>query len=101
MTDARANSAVGAGDDPLATDEVNEPLQALGDQARVFDDVSGVADDTRHEQHVVRQPGVFPYLPLVLVPRIGGFERDAGGGYLEDEVHNVLELDIVGMRPVP
>jgi hypothetical protein len=43
---ATAETAIGRRDDPLATDEVGEADDPLGDKFGVLDDVGGVADDS-------------------------------------------------------
>lgn len=42
-----AETAIGAGDDAIATDEPGEPLDSLGHEFRVFDDVRRMGDVSR------------------------------------------------------
>ncbi len=73
--DAAAETAVGCGDDVLASDQVGEADDAVGDQLGMLDDVGGVADDARKEDLAVGQLDVLPDLPFVLVPDIARLER--------------------------
>src|SRR3954452_19108866 len=59
--------AVGAGDDVLRPDQARDPLDPLGDELGVLDDVRRVADDARREDLPGRQLRVLPHPPLVLV----------------------------------
>lgn len=96
-----AEAAIGTRDDILATDDRGIAQDAVGDQGRVFDKVGGMADDTRHQHLAGRQLRLLPHAPLVLVPHIGGFEGIGLRLDLKDEVDDVLERQVVGMRPVP
>jgi hypothetical protein len=98
---ALGEAAVGAGDHVLAPQQVGKPRDAFGDQLRMLDDVGGVADDPGNEHFAVRQLGVLPHLPLVLVARIRRLDHVGAGAHLEDEIDNVLERDVTHMRPWP
>jgi hypothetical protein len=74
-----AQSAVGAGDDLLATDHARVPHDAISNHLRVFDNVSGVAYDTGDEKLAVGQGNVLPDAPFVLVADIAGFDRVGAG----------------------
>ena len=99
--DAAAEAAIGAGDDVLAADDRGVAQDAVGDQLRVLDEVGGMADDTRHQHLTRRQSGVLPHPPFMLVPHIGGLEGIGLRLHLEDEIDDVLERQIVGVRPMP
>jgi hypothetical protein len=73
--DAPAETAVRRCYDAFPADEVGEAQDPLGDELRVLDDISGVADDAGQDQLVVRQFDVLPDLPLVLVADISGLEE--------------------------
>ena len=67
----------------------------------MLEDVRGVADEPGQQDAVLRQLDVAPHLPLVLVARVGLLERVAAHADPEDEVDDVAQLDVVGVRPVP
>ena len=98
---AAAEAAVGAGDDVLAADRAGEAHDALGDELRVLDQVGGVADHAGHQHLAVRQLDVLPHLPFVLVAHVGRLERIALRLDLQHQVDDVLERQVVGVRPVP
>ena len=97
--DAAAEAAIGAGDDVLAADDRGVAQDAVGDQLRVLDEVGGMADDTRHQHLTRRQSGVLPHPPFMLVPHIGGLEGIGLRLHLEDQIDDVLERQIMGVRP--
>ena len=99
--DAAAEAAIGADDDVLAAADRGVAQDAVGDQLRVLDKVGGVADDTRHQHLARRQFCILPHPPFVLVPHIGGLEGIGLRLHLEDQVDDVLERQIMGVRPVP
>ena len=99
--DPAAEAAIGAGDDVLAADDLGIAQDAVGDELRVLDEVGGVADHTRHQHLARRQFRLLPYPPLVLVPHIGSLERLSLRLHVEDQIDDVLERQIMGVRPVP
>jgi hypothetical protein len=55
-------------------------------------------DHARHEHGVLGPLDVFPEAPLVLVTRVGGFERVGAGSDSQHDVDHVLELHVVDAR---
>src|SRR5262245_65845947 len=51
------------------------------------------------ERFARRQFGALPHRPFVLVTRIRGLEGIGAGADFQDEVHDVLELQIMHARP--
>ena len=96
-----AEAAIGAGDDVLAPYHPGEVEDAVGDDLRVLDDVGGVADDARDQDFSVGQLDVSPDFPLVLVPDVAGLDRVSANANLKQDVDDVPEWQIGGMRPVP
>src|SRR6266404_1161827 len=93
--------ATAAGDDVLAVDDRGVTQDAVGDEMRVLDEVGGVADHTRHQHLARRLFGVLPHPPFVLVAHIGGLEGIGLRLHLEDQIDDVLERQIMGVRAVP
>ena len=98
---ALGKPAIGPGDDVLAPDQSRQPHDALGHQFRVLDHVGGVADDAGNEHPARWQFGSFPHPPFVLVARIGSFDDKCADFHAEDEIDDVLERNVAGMRPRP
>ena len=96
-----AEAAIGAGDDVLATYHPGEVEDAVGDDLRVLDDVSGVADDARDQDFPVGQLNGLPDFPLVLVPDVASLDRVSANANLKQDVDDVPERQVGGMRPVP
>src|SRR4029077_13324719 len=71
-----AETAVGAGDHTLYTDDGGEALDALRDERGMLDIVGAGVDQARREYLVLRYLRPGPHLPLVLVACIGGLEQD-------------------------
>src|SRR5215472_4107343 len=67
-------AAIGTGDHVLAADDVGKAPDALGDRLRMLDEVRAVRDDAGDQRLARRQFDLFPYAPLVLVPRVAGLE---------------------------
>src|SRR5260370_12971751 len=63
--------------------------------------LGGGADPAWEEPLAFGQLHVLPYLPFVRVARIGPFDHVSTDLHLEDEVHDILERDVAGMRPRP
>ena len=78
-----------------------EAQDALGHQLGMLDQIGRVADDARQHDLAFRQLDVLPQLPFVLVAHVGGLERIALRLDLQHQVDDVLERQIVGVRPVP
>jgi len=63
--DAAAQAAVGAGDDVFAADKFGERNDAIGSQFRVFDEIGGVADNTRNQDLSGEEFHVAPYQTFI------------------------------------
>src|SRR5262245_65673848 len=98
---ALRKATIGAGDHILPADQLGEPDNALRDQLGVLDDVGGMADQAGKQHPALRQPDLLPYPPLVLVSRIRHLERIAADSYPQHEIDDVLDRDVIGVRPVP
>src|SRR5436309_483375 len=75
----RAEPAVGAGHDALASDQPRVAPDALGHEVRVLDEVGRRVEHAGDEHLVVGKLHVLEHPPLVGVPRIRRLERDAAG----------------------
>src|SRR5688500_4235660 len=71
----RAETAIGAGDDAFATDDIRETQDALGDELGVLHVVGRRAEHAGHEDLVVRHLLPPENGPLVRVARIRGLEQ--------------------------
>ena len=98
MPHCRAKATVGAGDDPVGSDDVDEVEQPFGDQLRVLDEIGDGVDHAGDERHVVRYGDALEDLPLVRVARVGGLERDAAHRHRQDHVDDVAERNVVVVR---
>ena len=99
--DPAAEAAIRAGNDVFAADDRRVPQNAVGDELRVFDKVGSVADDARHQHLARRQLRLLPHAPLMLVPHVAGLEGIGLRLHLEYQVDDVLERQVVGVRPMP
>ena len=98
---ALREAAIGAAHDVLAADDLGEPHDPLGDQFGMLDDIGGVTDHARDQDFSGRELHAFPHPPLMRVTRIGGFERVMADAHLKDEIDDVLERHVEGVRAVP
>ena len=80
---------------------LRQPHDALGDQLRMLDDIGGVADDAGNEHLARRQFRALPHAPFVLVARIGAFDDEGADLHAEDEIDDVLERHVGGVRAGP
>ena len=72
---AAAETAVRAGDNVFAADEIGELHDSVGDQLWVLEDVGRVADDAWDEHLALRElHRVAPDLPFVLVAYVAGLD---------------------------
>ena len=99
--DPAAEAAIRAGNDIFAADDCGVAQDALGDKLRVLDKVGGMANNARHQHLARRQLRLLPPAPLMLVPYVAGLKRVGLRLHLEDQIDNVLEWQVVGVRPVP
>src|ERR1700733_4450575 len=98
---ATAQTAVGRGDDPLPSDEIREPQNALGNKLRVLDNVGRMADDAWQDQLVIWQSHLLPNLPLMFMADIAGFERIRVRVDRQHDLDDVAHRDIRDVRAVP
>ena len=77
-------AAIGPGNDILASDDLGEPHDAVGDQLRMFDSGGVVGHDAGNQDLARRQLDLFPDTPFVLVTHIGGLDRIRAGVYLPE-----------------
>src|SRR5579883_378433 len=96
-----AEPAVGAGDDVLAAGDAGVADEALGYQLGVLDEVGEVREDAGDEDLAVGQRRALENLPLVLVARVGGFDGQAVGVDLVEDVDDVLQRNVAGVRADP
>src|SRR5688500_11350814 len=75
--------AIRAGHHPLASADVGEARDPLGDELGMFDIVGAGIDDTRDEHLVIRKFLACPYFPFVLVARVGSLDEQHGRPGLE------------------
>ena len=75
--------------------------EALGNEFGVFDVVGGVGDDAGDEALAVGQLGGLPDLPLVGVAGIGGFYAVGSSVDAQDDVHDIAQGYVGGVRAVP
>src|SRR5437870_8992962 len=98
---AAAEAAVATGNDVLYADALSEALDALRDELRVLDDIGRMGHHAGDEDLPVRQPNLVPDGVFVLMARVRTLDEVGLRLHLEHEVDHVLELDVVGVRPVP
>ena len=70
---------------------LGEAHDAVGHQLRMLQHVGGVADHAGDEDLAVRQLGVLPDLPFVLVAHVAGLDRVGLRLHLEQQVDHVLQ----------
>ncbi len=99
--DAAAEAAIGRGDDAFTADAFGEAQNALGDEFGVLHHAGGVTDDAGQNELAVGQFDVPPYIPLVFVTDVAGFERVGLAVHRQHDVDNIAHRDIGGVRPVP
>src|SRR5262249_21225088 len=85
----------------LAADEARDAREALCDQLRMLDDVGGVADDAGYQLFPRRQLHALPYAPFVLGARVRALDEIGAGIDLQDQVDDILQRHIAGMRAGP
>src|SRR3954449_8231801 len=98
----RPEAAVGARDDAVGADDLDEVAQALGDEGGVLDVVG------RRVEHAGDEDLVFgdlvgvgaPDRPLVRVAWVGGLELQRRGLQAHDVVEDLLELDVEVVGPL-
>jgi hypothetical protein len=78
-----AETAIGAGNHVLPPHDFGEVEDAVGDDLRVLDDISGVTDDPGNQDFPLGQLDLPPDLPFMLVPDVAGLDRIATGMNLQ------------------
>src|SRR5207249_260011 len=64
-------------------------------------DPIAVDSASRHQDFSARQLDLFPHAPLVLVARVRRLDEIGAGAHAEDQVDDVLQRDVAGMRSGP
>src|SRR6185295_3376075 len=100
MTDPRAYAAIRAGDNVFLADDLGVTHQAVGDGARMFDEVAVMANDAGHEYLAVGQLHVLPNTPLVIVAGVGRLDRVSARLHFENQIGDIPERHVVLMRPM-
>src|SRR6516164_6126215 len=98
---ALRKSAIGAGHDVLAPQEIGKTQDAFGDELRMLDHVRDVADHAGDQQLAGRQLGALPYLPFMLVAGIAGLDHVGAGTDFQNEIDDVPKRHIARMRAGP
>ena len=98
---ALGEAAIGAAHHVLAADDFGQPHDPLGHQLRMLDDVGGVADDAGDQLLAGRQLDALPHRPFVLVARIGLLDAVGADLHLQQQIDDVLQRHVEGVRPVP
>jgi hypothetical protein len=78
----------------LTADQAGEVLDAPRDQFRMLDHVGRVGDQPRNEDLSVRELHAFPDLPLVLMPRVPGFEHIGLRTDPQDQIDDIAQRHI-------
>src|ERR1051326_610736 len=93
-----AKTAVGAGDDSVAAEQFGEAHDALCHQLRMFDIIGGRVDNAGQKDFISRQRDFGPHGPLMLMPRVGGFERNGLGFDAKNGFEHLVERNVMGVR---
>jgi hypothetical protein len=94
-------TAISARDHVLAAHHAGESEYPLGHQLRMFDHVRSVADNPRRQHLALGQRDVLPNLPFVLVTGIRGFDEVSAGLNFENEIDDLLQWNVAGVRSRP
>jgi hypothetical protein len=95
-----AETAIDAGDQPLAIDHLRIAADALRDEARMLDEIGRRVDDAGNEDLVVGDFDRLEVFPFVVVARIGGLDAERLHARLERDVDYLGHRQIVGVRPL-
>src|SRR5712691_3953267 len=98
VADPRADAAVSAGLDVLASYQPGVPHQALRHEFWMLHQVSGVSNHTWHEGLPLWELHVFPDTPFMLVADVRSLDGIRLRLDLEDNIGDVAQGDIVDMR---
>ena len=66
----------------------------------MLDDIGGVANDAGYQHFAGGEFYFLPDAPLMLVARIGGFDRNRVGFDFKNDVDDVAQRDVVLVRAV-
>src|SRR6202040_664925 len=94
-------AAIGSGKKIFASDQPRGTHDPLGDELRMFDYIGGMTDDAGNEQPVRRQFSRFPHPPFMFVTRIGALDDISADLHTQNEIDDVLERYVAGMRSGP
>src|SRR5579883_1582087 len=94
-------TAIGSSNQVLASDESGQSRDTLGHQLRMLHDIGGVADHARDKHLAGGQLHLAPHLPFVLVARIGTLDHERTDTRLENEINDVAQGYVGGVRPGP
>ena len=67
----------------------------------MLDGVGDVSNDARNEHLAIRELGVLPDLPLMLVSWVGGLDGIGASTHLQHQIHDVPQGNIRGVGSVP
>src|SRR5882672_11268925 len=85
----------------LAPHEPRVTVDPFGNELGMLHHVGRVADDAGDQHLAFRQLHILPYPPLVLVAWIGAFDHIGPDLHLQDEIHDVFEWYVRGVRTRP
>src|SRR5262249_50104016 len=98
---AAAKAAIRGGNYILATDNRGIAKDAIGDQLRMLDEVGRMTYDTRHQYLAGRHLDRLPGSPFVLMSHVAGLEGIGLRLNRENQIDDVFQRQVVGMRTVP
>src|SRR2546423_823714 len=96
---ARAEAAISAGDHIFFADYGRKPLDALGDEIRVLDEIGDRIDHARNQDFAVRQWMLFKDAPLVAMPRVSALHRQPLGVDSIEDVDDLDQWDVAHVWP--
>src|SRR6266850_4742114 len=94
----RHESTIGAGDHPLASDDLGVADETLGDQLRVLDEVGRRVEHPGNDHPVVGQADLAEHDPLVLVARVRPLEGERLGLGLQRHRQELAQRDVAMVR---
>jgi hypothetical protein len=96
-----SEAAIRSGDYVLVAEQLGESLNPLRYEFRVFHNVRRMRDYAGNQDFSFRQLDRFPQGVFVLVPRVGCFDQVSLRLHGEQNIHQVLQFQIVSVRTVP
>ena len=91
---ALRESAICAGHDAVAANDVGIAQQPFGHEVGMLDDIGRMRNEPRHQHLAVGQRHVLPHLPFVLVARISGLETIGADIDPQHEIDDVLDRHV-------